>query len=94
MYAIRSYYGDVHATTLENGDEVLPLYAVRVGRGDKALLTGEVVTDARQSYDERTSPAVSMSMNGEGARAWKRITGENIGRRIAIALDDYSYNFV
>lgn len=82
---------DVHAITLEDGsgEEVLPLYAIRVGRGDKALLTGEVVTDARQSYDERTSPAVSMSMNAAGSRAWARITGENIGRRIAIALDDY-----
>ena len=77
--------------TLEDGsgDEVLPLYAIRMGRGGKALLTGEVVTDARQSFDERTAPAVSMSMNGAGARAWKRITGENIGKRIAIALDDY-----
>ena len=82
---------DVHAITLEDGtgDEVLPLYAIRVGRGGKALLTGEVVTDARQSYDERTAPAVSMSMNGTGARAWKRITAESIGKRIAIALDDY-----
>ncbi|MCG8309937.1 MAG: protein translocase subunit SecDF [Cytophagales bacterium] len=82
---------DVHAITLEDGsgEEVLPLYAIRVGRGGKALLTGEVVTDARQSYDERTAPAVSMSMNGVGARAWKRITAESIGKRIAIALDDY-----
>ena len=82
---------DVHPITLEDGsgDEVLPLYAIRMGRGGKALLTGEVVTDARQSFDERTAPAVSMSMNGAGARAWKRITGESIGKRIAIALDDY-----
>ena len=80
---------DVHAVTLDNGEEVLPLYAVRMGRGGKPLLTGEVVTDARQSYDERMAPAVSMSMNSAGARAWKRITGENIGKRIAIALDDY-----
>ncbi len=80
---------DVHAVTQDDGEEVLPLYAIRTGRGGKALLTGEVVTDARQSYDERTSPAVSMSMNSAGARSWKRITGENIGKRIAIALDDY-----
>lgn len=82
---------DVHAIVLEDGsdEEVLPLYAIRVRRGDKALLTGEVVTDARQSFDERTAPAVSMSMNSAGAREWKRITGENIGKRIAIALDDY-----
>jgi SecD/SecF fusion protein len=80
---------DVHAREMTGDDEMLPLYAVRVGRGGNPLLTGEVVTDARQSFDERTAPAVSMAMNGEGARNWKRITGESIGRRIAIALDDY-----
>ncbi len=80
---------DVHTMTLDDGQEVLPLYAIKMGRGGKPLLSGEVVTDARQSYDERTAPAVSMSMNSTGSRAWKRITGENIGKRIAIALDDY-----
>ena len=82
---------DVHAVTLDDGEEALPLYAIKTGRGGKPLLTGEVVTDARQSYDERTAPAVSMSMNSAGARAWKRITGEfaQDRRRIAIALDDY-----
>ena len=81
---------DVHATTLEeDGEEVLPLYAIKTGRGGKPLLTGEVVTDARQSYDERMAPAVSMSMNSTGSRAWKRITSESIGKRIGIALDDY-----
>ena len=82
---------DVHATTMDDGSEVLPLYVVKTGRGEKPLLTGEVVTDARQSYDERTAPAVSMSMNSAGARAWKRITAEFAvdHRRIAIALDDY-----
>ncbi|MDZ7604843.1 MAG: protein translocase subunit SecDF [Cyclobacteriaceae bacterium] len=80
---------DVHVTTTDDGQEMLPLYAIRIGRNGQPLLTGEVVTDARQSFDERTSPAVSMSMNSDGARSWKRITGENIGRRIGIALDDY-----
>jgi SecD/SecF fusion protein len=82
---------DVHAVTGDDGEEVLPLYAIKTGRGGKALLTGEVVTDARQSYDERMAAAVSMSMNSTGARAWKRITAEFAmdNRRIAIALDDY-----
>ncbi len=82
---------DIHAITLDDGTEALPLYVVRTGRNGKPLLTGEVVTDARQSYDERTAPAVSMSMNSAGARAWKRITADFAvdNRRIAIALDDY-----
>jgi SecD/SecF fusion protein len=88
---------DAHAVKPEGSEEeLLPIYAVRLGRGGAAMLTGDIITDARQSYDDRTQPAVSMSMNGEGARAWKRITGEfaqaSVGgmrKRIAIALDDY-----
>ncbi len=80
---------DVHPREMGDGQEFLPLYAVRAGRGGSPLLTGEVVTDARQSFDERTAPAVSMNMSGEGARNWRRITAESIGKRIAIALDDY-----
>lgn len=77
---------------VQNGEEIIHLNAIRIGRGGKAQLTGEVITDARQSYDQRTAPAVSMSMNSHGARLWKRMTGENIGKRIAIVLDDYVYS--
>ncbi len=89
---------DAHAVTpTGSSEEMLPIYAVRLGRGGKPLLTGDIVTDARQSYDERSAPAVSMSMNGQGARQWQRITKDfkdqfeltQIRRRIAIVLDDY-----
>jgi len=89
---------DAHSVTPEGSDqEMLPIYAVRLGRGGKPLLTGDIITDARQSYDERSAPAVSMSMNSEGSRQWQRITGEyrdqfeltGRRRRIAIVLDDY-----
>jgi SecD/SecF fusion protein len=83
---------EVKTTTLEEGEEVLQLYALQAGRNGKAPLTGEVVTNAVQSYDERTAPAVSMSMNAEGARNWRRLTAENINRRIAIVLDNYVYS--
>ena len=83
---------DVSSTDLETGEQMLPLYAVRTGRGGEAPLTGEVITDARQSYDQRTAPAVSMSMNSVGARKWRRLTADNINHRVAIALDDYVYS--
>lgn len=72
----------------EGGTELLELYAVKRERGGKAPLTGEVITDARQDYDEASRPAVSMNMNSEGARKWKRLTANSIGRRIAIVLDN------
>lgn len=69
--------------------EILTLYAIKQGRGGKAPLTGEVITDARQDLDQRSSPAVFMTMNAEGAKKWQRLTGDNINRQIAIVLDDY-----
>ena len=69
----------------------LELHVVQVGRGGRAALEGDVVTDARQTLDQSTRPAVSMQMNATGAKAWRKLTGDNIGRRIAIVLDNYVY---
>ena len=73
-------------------DELLELYAIKKSRTGRAPLTGEVIVDARQDLDERARPAVSMQMNAQGAKTWKRMTAANIGRRIAIVLDDYVYS--
>lgn len=72
-------------------EEVVDLYMVRdLG---KAPLEGDVVTNATQDYDPTTGkPNVDMQMNAEGARKWKAMTGANIGRRIAIILDNFVYS--
>lgn len=75
-----------------SGEPHLELYVVRVSRGGKAPLTGEVITDARQDLDQATRPAVTMQMNATGAKIWKRLTADNVNRRIAIALDNYVYS--
>ena len=60
----------------------------------EAAMDGEVVTDASQSFAEFGNTAdVSMSMNKEGARKWKKLTGDNIGKSVAIVLDNYVYSF-
>lgn len=69
--------------------ELISLYAIKQGRGGLAPLTGDVITDARQDLDQYSRPAVFMNMNGEGAKTWRRLTANNIGRQIAIVLDDY-----
>jgi len=79
-------------TKVKEQDAVLTLYFVKKGRDNQAPLEGSVITDARQDFDERGQPEVTMSMNSEGARLWKRLTAANIGRRIAIALDNYVYS--
>ena len=75
----------------EEGTELLQLFAIKVMRGGEAPLTGEVITDARQSLDERARPSVSMQMNAIGAKKWRKLTGENVNRRVAIVLDNYVY---
>ena len=70
------------------------LYAIKASTSDgKAPLDGSVVVDAVEQYAQRGATAeVSMTMNGEGAREWARLTGENIGKCIAIVLDGYVYS--
>lgn len=72
---------------------ILELYAIQVNSRDgSAPLNGEVITNARQDYDQSGNVEVSMSMNTEGARKWKNLTGEHIGDQIAIVLDNYVYS--
>ena len=70
------------------------LYAIRVSTPDgKAPLDGSVVTEATEQYAQRGATAeVSMTMNAEGTSEWARMTGENIGKCIAIVLDGYVYS--
>ena len=74
--------------------DVLDLVALKVtSRDGSPALGGDVITNARQDYDQNGKIEVSMSMNGEGARIWKRLTGDNIGKQVAIALDGYIYSY-
>jgi len=85
------------AWTVKPRDEksgILELVALKVtSRDGTAALGGEVIVDARQDYDQVGNVEVSLSMNSDGARVWKRLTGENIGKQIAIVLDDHVYSF-
>ncbi len=73
-----------------NGQQILPLYFVKLPNG-QAPLEGDVIVDATNDYDERGRPEVSMRMNGEGARKWRTLTANNVGRQIAIILDNQVY---
>ena len=73
--------------------QFLELVALKMSRDNKCALGGEVITDARQDYGQRNDVEVTIQMNSEGAKAWKRLTGENVGKQIAIVLDDYVYSY-
>ncbi len=75
--------------TTKDGEKIFRLYLVN----KTPELTGGVITDAQANIDpQTTSPIVTMQMNSEGARDWARITGSNIGKRIAIILDGVVYS--
>lgn len=69
-------------------------YYTLIGVRRQVELTGDVITEARPTFDQHTNrPEVSMNMNRQGARIWARVTGANIGRPIAIALDGVIYSY-
>lgn len=65
------------------------------GNNGKASLSGDIITDARKSFEHGGggSPQISMSMTAEAAQIWKRLTHDNIGKSIAIVLDNSVYSF-
>ncbi len=73
---------------------VVDLYAIQSNRENKPPLGGSVVVDASQSFDQVGSPAVSMQMNGKGARTWEEMTGKAFKDKsnIAIVLDNIVYS--
>lgn len=78
----------------DKSPEVVELYALKGNRENKAPLTGGVIVDARDTFDQMGKPAVSMQMNGQGAREWEKITGavSQQGNAIAIVLDNVVYS--
>ena len=69
------------------------LYSIQVTTRDGSpLLGGDVITDARQDFNNTNGNEISMTMNSDGAREWKRITGANVGEFIAIVLDNLVYS--
>lgn len=83
---------DAKPFQLDDGTEALVLHPIRSTRGGKALLAGDAITDARQSFDRQGRPAVSIRMNSRGAAAWRAATAKNIGKQIAITLDGRVYS--
>jgi SecD/SecF fusion protein len=80
---------DAKPVTNNDGKKFYRMYLVN----KTPELTGGVITDAQATIDPQTSsPIVTMQMNSEGATEWSRITGANIGKRIAIILDGVVYS--
>ena len=74
--------------------DLVDLYVIKANRSNEPPLSGSVIVDAAQTYDQLGAPAVSMQMNGKGARIWEGMTGKAFreGSNIAIVLDDVVYS--
>ena len=88
----------VKPSSYVQGGNIFELVAINAATRDgKAPLDGGAVTDARVSYSgqgvNKGNPTVSMTMNAEGASVWARLTKDNIGKQIAIVLDDLVYSY-
>ena len=81
---------------IDEKEQFFELYAIKVtNRDGSPALGGDVVTDANADFVQQVGHAeqqVSMTMNAEGAKAWARLTKENIGKAIAIVLDGMVYS--
>jgi SecD/SecF fusion protein len=78
-------------------EQFFELYAIKVTKRDGTpALSGDVVTNAVADFSQQQFGAaeqqVSMTMNAEGAKAWARLTKENIGNCVAIVLDEMVYS--
>ena len=73
--------------------DIFALYALKITEPNgRAPLEGDVITNAKDEFDQMGHPSVSMQMNSDGARRWSQITKQNIGRGVAIVLDDAVYS--
>jgi SecD/SecF fusion protein len=70
----------------------LALYALKSSREGTPALGGDVISGARQDFDPNGKVTVDLQMNSQGAKSWKRITGDNVGKFVAIVLDGYVYS--
>ena len=75
-------------------DTYFELVALKSHVGKGPALDGKYISSANVNYNQMTgAPEVSMAMNSKGAIEWENITGENVGRQIAIVMDGQVYSY-
>ncbi|WP_233861234.1 protein translocase subunit SecDF [Tenacibaculum piscium] len=77
--------------SIDGTAEIIGLYAIKSNRNDKPTIDGDVIADANQDFDQLSKPVVSMTMNGTGTKKWAKMTSDNVGKFVAVVLDNYVY---
>ena len=79
--------------SMDKAGKIFELYAIRTtGPNGRAPLEGEVVTEAKDEFDQYGNPIVTMKMNTEGARKWAALTEANVNHAVAVVLDNLVYS--
>ncbi|HUR67328.1 MAG TPA: protein translocase subunit SecD, partial [Chitinophagaceae bacterium] len=85
-------YGIPEKTKKGKSTGLVPLYALRTFGRTTAKLEGDAISDARQDFDQYGKVEVRMEMKNFGATIWRDLTKRNIGKPIAIVLDNIVYS--
>ena len=81
------------AWDVKANNDFINLYALKSNRNDQAPIQGDVISDASQVFDQMgANPEVSMTMNSKGTKQWAKMTTANVGKFVAVVLDDYVYS--
>jgi SecD/SecF fusion protein len=76
----------------KKGNDTIRLYAIKSNRKGKAPIEGDVISSARQEFSQfGNQPRITMSMKSHAAKQWAKMTEKNIGKFVAVVLDDYVY---
>ncbi|MBG9377225.1 protein translocase subunit SecDF [Panacibacter sp. DH6] len=84
-------YGNVESETGVVQDR-LALYAIKTLDNGQAKLEGNNISTSKQDFDDKGKPSISMNMDGVGTRIWAKMTADNVGKPIAIVLDNFVYS--
>lgn len=84
-------YGNVQDKDGKDVKDRLYIYAIKTLDNGQAKLEGDHVSSARQEF-EGSKPTVSMGMDQIGTKIWAKMTGDNVGKPIAIVLDNFVYS--
>ncbi len=89
---LKFMYG-MEQKSAKGNQRFVELYTIKTVPGsDKAPLEGDAVTDASQQYDQMGKPSVNIKMNPTASKVWGRMTTKNVGRSVAISLDNIVYS--
>ena len=77
-------------------DTIFNLIAIKLSnREGKSPLSGDIITEARVVYDQQSggTPSISMNMTSDASLVWKHLTHDNVGKSIAVVLDNSVYSY-